>query len=91
MNSLELLKEKVGLLLKKHSALVAENAKLIKQIETQNNTIAGLKSDLAKVEQVGSNIDIEKAGVSVEEKDKMRKQLDSVIGEIDKILVTLND
>ncbi len=89
MKPLEQLNEKVGLLLKKTAALEKENALL-------KGTIAKHQDELRKTRQNSGSMDAVGAllasdAVGDEDKKEMRAKLDVVIGEIDKILATLND
>ena len=90
MQELQLLNEKLNLLLKKYTALQAENKRLRATVSEQTTSIDKLNKKLSGLEEglvanhIGSSMnDIQKTG--------MRKQLDTVINEIDKILNTLND
>jgi cell shape-determining protein MreC len=91
MQELELLNDKLDILLKKYTALQAENNRLketvgqqLKSIETLNANLASLEESMT-ANRIGDNLGDDN------EKNAMRKQLDNVIGEIDKILTTLND
>jgi predicted nucleic acid-binding Zn-ribbon protein len=91
MQELELLNNKLDLLLKKYAALQAENKSLKKTVSDQLKSIEKLNHKLASVEE---NMAAAQMGQSLgdnKDKDAMRKQLDTVIAEIDKILTTLND
>lgn len=90
MQELEILNGKLDMLLKKYSALLAENkslqqtlAKHLKVAEQQNKKLISLEEKMLNT-QIN-------AVLNDDEKDAMRKQLDNVIGEIDKILTTIND
>ena len=91
MNTLETLKDKVDLLLTKFATTEAENKRLKTTIANQNETIEVLNKKVATLEQNSMGINIDKIGMDEHEKENMRLQLDTVISEIDKILVTLND
>lgn len=91
MQELELLNSKLDLLLKKYAALQAENkslkvtlSKQLRSMETLNTKLGGLEENML-AQKMGSIV------TDPKEKESLRKQLDSVIGEIDKILITLND
>jgi hypothetical protein len=91
MQELQLLNDKIDLLLKKYTVAEAENRRLRDTVSYQqhaigllNEKLAGLAHDMTAV-QMGKNV------FDSKEKEDMRKQLDNVIGEIDKILNTLND
>ncbi|MBS1687489.1 MAG: hypothetical protein JSS96_02095 [Bacteroidetes bacterium] len=91
MQELQLLNEKLDLLLKKYTALQAENVRLKETVSKQLKSIEGLNSKLSSLEENIGSAQIGKAVISNEEKNGVRKQIDNVIGEIDKILNTLND
>jgi len=91
MQELQLLNEKLDLLLKKYTALQAENARLKDTVSKQLKSIEGLNSKLSSLEENIGSAQIGKAVISNDEKNGVRKQIDNVIGEIDKILNTLND
>lgn len=91
MQELQLLNDKLDVLLKKYITLQAENKRLKDTIDKQTESIQGLTGKLSDLEQNMVAVQIGKSVLSDEERIKMRKQLDSVIGEIDKILTTLND
>ena len=91
MQELELLNSKLDLLLKKYAALQAENkslkatiSKQLRSMETLNTKLEGLEENML-AEKIGSIV------TDPKEKAALRKQLDTVISEIDKILITLND
>lgn len=91
MQELELLNSKLDLLLKKYAALQAENNSLKEAMAKQRRSIEVLNT---KLEDLEENMLAQKIGTIVsdpKEKEALRKQLDTVISEIDKILVTLND
>lgn len=90
IQELQLLNKKLDLLLKKYAALQTENAKLQQTIEDQKATIAQRNTRIEELEQILVAAQTAKS-LTAEDKEVMRKQLDSVIGEIDKILKTLND
>jgi len=91
MQELQLLNEKLDLLLKKYTALQAENSRLKETVSKQLKSIEGLNSKLSSLEENIGSAQIGKAVISNDEKNGVRRQIDNVIGEIDKILNTLND
>ena len=91
MQELQLLNTKLDLLLKKYAALQSENKRLKQTITQQTKSIENLNSKLSELEQNMVAVQMGRSLLNDEEKIKMRKQLDNVIGEIDKILNTLND
>ena len=91
MQALDLLTNKLDMLLKKYAALEAENKRLKATIATQDKSVELLSKKLASLEQGMVSVRLGDTIMDEEEKDNMRRQLDHVIGEIDKILNTLND
>ncbi len=91
MEALDKLNKKIDTLLKKYAALEAENKRLKDTIAKEIKTTEKLNKKLASLEQNMVSVHIGKAVDNGEEQENMRRQLDSVIGEIDKILNTLND
>ena len=91
MEALDQLGKKLDMLLKKHTALEAENKRLKQIMAAQNKSVESLTKKVASLEQGMVSVRIGSATENEEEKDNMRHQLDSVIMEIDKILNTLND
>lgn len=91
MQELELLQDKLQLLIKKHLALKKENQLLKKTIASQAETLNDLNQKFDSIEQ---NVMLEQIGQKVlteEDKKAMKKQISNVIKEIDKLLVSLND
>lgn len=91
MQELNLLNDKVDKLLKKYAELQAENKRLKEAIGLKDEVAEAMSAKLASLEE---NMMAASIGTSVlNEKDKevVKKQLDTVLGEIDKILATLND
>lgn len=91
MQELQVLNDKLDLLLKKYAALQAENKRLKSTMAYQLQSIESLNDKLTSLEQDMLTIQVGRAVVNSNEKDDMRKQLDNIIGEIDKILHALND
>jgi chromosome segregation ATPase len=91
MQELQLLNTRLDMLLKKYAALQVENKSLKNTISKQTEAIHGLNGKLSDLEQNIVAVQITKTVLSEDEKQDMRNQLDNVIGEIDKILTTLND
>ncbi|RYE20703.1 MAG: hypothetical protein EOP51_17290 [Sphingobacteriales bacterium] len=91
MQDLQLLNDKLDALLRKHTALQAENKQLKEVVGNQLRAIESLNSELAAMEQNVAAKTLESTLGDTEDKVVLRKQLDSVISEIDKILNTLND
>lgn len=91
MQELQKLSEKLDLLLKKYGELQVENTRLkktvsdqLKEMEQLNRKFALLEDNMASV-QLGKNV------LTVNDKIAVTRQIDTVIGDIDKILATLND
>ncbi len=91
METFALLGDKIDLLLKKNADLEKENARLRATMEGQNKAIQRLNKKVTTLDNGMVSVHLAHADVSDEEKDNMRRQLDGVIAEIDKILTTLND
>ena len=91
MEELQLLSGKLDQLLKKYTALQSENAKLKAVIAEKETKAAQMDKKVAELEQNIVAVQIGKTMMNEEEKNKMRKQLDNVISEIDKIMAALND
>ena len=91
MQELQVLNDKLGVLLKKYTVLLAENERLKATISHQQKSIESLNTNLASLEQSMTASQLGNSLSDDKEKATMRKQLDNVISEIDKILTTLND
>ncbi len=91
MEAIDQLNKKLDMLLRKYSALESENKRLKETVAEQIKTTDKQKKKLASLEKEMVSVDMDTAGVDDAGKQNMREQLDSVIGEIDKILHTLND
>lgn len=91
MQELGTLQEKLDALLRRFAALKAENGRLRDTVQSQARTIGQLGEQLGKAEQQLMAVQLGTAVLEPEEKEAMRRQLDQVIVEIDKILTSLND
>jgi predicted nucleic acid-binding Zn-ribbon protein len=91
MLALDVLNSKIELLLRKYAALEAENKRLKEAMAQQEKTVDSLRKQLGDLENGMVSVHIGKAIDDAGEKENMRRQLDNVISEIDKILNTLND
>jgi hypothetical protein len=91
MQELQLLNDKLDMLLKKYAVAEAENKRLRDTVSYQQHAIGLLNEKLAGIEHNMAAVQMGKGVFDDKEKEGMRKQLDNVIGEIDKILNTLND
>ena len=91
METLSMLSDKLDQLLKKHAELEKENVRLRATIEGQNKAVQRLNKKVTSLDHGMVSVHLGKSEMSPEEKEDMRRQLDGVISEIDKILTTLND
>jgi len=91
MQALDTLNKKLDTLLRKYAALESENKRLKETIAKQIRAEEKLSKKLASLEHGMVSVHLGKAVDNDDEKENMRKQLDNVIAEIDKILITLND
>ncbi len=91
MHALDELNSKINALIKKYTAIEAENKRFRELIAKHEATEASLKKQLASLEQDMVSVDLGGTVGDKKEKENMRKQLDTLIGEIDVILNTLND
>lgn len=91
MQELDLLQNKLQLLLKKHQALKLENQRLKKTIVNQGEDIKSLNKKMEDIEQDRMLDQLGKKVLSNDEKKTMKKQISNVISEIDKLLHSLND
>jgi hypothetical protein len=91
MQALDILTGKLDLLLKKYAELQAENKRLAKTIGEQLKSIEQLNSKFQSLEENMVAIQLGKNFLDNNDKLAMTKQIDTVVGEIDKILATLND
>lgn len=91
MQALDELNSKLNLLLKKHAALEAENKRLRDAVTRHEKSEAKLNKQLTKLEKDMVSVNLKAAVNDDEDKQNMRRQLDLVITEIDRILTTLND
>jgi len=91
MQELDLLNSKLEILIKSYKSIQAENAGLKQTIVGQSETIQQLNTQVSTLEQQLADRQITDSFAEDKNKDVVRKQLDVVIGEIDKILNSLND
>lgn len=91
MQELDLLNSKLEMLIKKYTALQAENRSMKDTILHQSDAIQQLNAQIASLQQQVTDKQITESFAEDKNKDIVRKQLDVVIGEIDKILNSLND
>ena len=86
-----MLGSRVEALLKKYQSLQAEHAILRETAAAQKQTIESLTNRIASLEEDLVSVQMGRAVLSAEEKARMRRQLDQVISDIDKILGSLHD
>ncbi len=91
MEALDLLSKKLDLLLKKYAATESENKRLRETVAAQTRSLDDLGRKLSSLEKDMVSVHIGSTRENGEDNENMRRQLDSVIAEIDKILNTLND
>ncbi len=91
MQELQKLSEKLDLLLKKYGELQSENDRLKKTITEQLKSIETLNGKVGSLEGRIASVGLGQSVLSVNDKMAVTKEIDAVISEIDKILVSLND
>jgi regulator of replication initiation timing len=91
MNLLVSLNERIEMLIRKYSALQAENARLREQLSIQSAETARLNEALAVMQEKMLAMQIGQGVTDEQEKEKLKGQLDKLIAEIDHLLITLND
>ena len=86
MEALEQLKERLEQLIKQHKALKADHKKLTRLVASQQDKIAEQQQQIARqgVPPVFGALDDQT-------KIELRAQIDTLVGEIDNILLSLND
>lgn len=87
---MQLLNEKLDVLIKKYTAMKTENKQLKEAISQQLESIEALNNKLSILEEQMLSVQIGKTVSTDVEKASMKRQLDMVIAAIDKILVSLN-
>jgi len=91
MDPLQLLNEKIDILLRRYAALQAENIRLKETVAEQLRAIEQLNGNLAALEERMLGMQISTGLQDEEEKQELRRRLDKLIAEIDKMLISLND
>jgi soluble cytochrome b562 len=91
MEVLNELNSKVNLLLKRYAMLEAENKKLKATIEALSEKEKHMVAHIASLQDRMVSVNLNGTVTDDSEKAEMRKQLDILIGDIDRILNTLND
>ncbi len=91
MQELSLLNDKLDALLKKYALLQAENNRLSTTVADQKKEIETLSGKLTLLEENLMAAQMSTSLLNETDKEVVKKQLDTVLGEIDKLLATLND
>lgn len=91
MDPLQLLNEKIETLLRRYAALQAENNRLKDTVAGQLLAIEQLNGNLAGLEEKMLGMQIGTGLQDGQEKQELRRRLDKLIAEIDKMLISLND
>lgn len=91
MQEMTLLHTKLEQLLKKYTALQAENTDLLNTVRTQTEHLEKLNKKVAELEEELTTAKTAEALTGKDDKTAVRKQLNSLIGDIDKLLASLND
>jgi regulator of replication initiation timing len=89
MKELEILNDRVDRLLQQYTALQAENSQLQETIAQQKMKIEELEKKATT--RVKKESKVSDAPPDQVEKLAIRKEIDGLIAEIDKVLITLND
>lgn len=80
MKELELLQEKIGLLLEKSTLLKEENKRLHEALQAKQNAEQQLQTELANANTAAE-----------QDNQQLRDQVDAAIGELDKILSLIDE
>ncbi len=91
MQELSLLNDKLDALLKKYALMQAENNRLRTTVADQKKEIEALSGKLTLLEENLMAAQMSTSLLNETDKEVVKKQLDTVLGEIDKLLATLND
>lgn len=91
MQEFTLLHSKLEKLLKKYTALQAENEGLLETLRQQNESLSVLNKKVADLEDELATAKTADVITGNDDKAAVRKQLNSLIGDIDKLLSSLND
>jgi chromosome segregation ATPase len=91
MELLDELGNKVQALIKKYALLQAEHNSLQQTLTRQSAQITALTQQLDVTKAQLLAVEVAQALPDAGEKERVRKQLDAVIHEIDKVLTNLND
>jgi len=91
MEALHTLNDKLDVLIKRYSSAQDEIKRLRTIVEGQNSTIDSLSKKVKTLESGVATAQLGKKIAELGNKTDVRKQLDAIILEIDKIMITLND
>jgi glycerate-2-kinase len=91
MEGLNVLRNKVEALLRQHAAVKTALAEKTSALKAKEEELDIMRVQLHKAEERLLALEIGHAIPDAESRAASRRQLDAVIGEIDKILMTLND
>ncbi len=91
MELLANLNERIDLLLRKYTAMQAENNRLQDLLASQTAQITKLNTTLAAMEEKMLAMQIGQGVTDDKEKERLKGQLDKLIAEIDHLLISLND
>jgi hypothetical protein len=91
MANIELLRDKLDQLLRQYAVVKADVSKLKRVVDVKKEECAQLRRQLGLAEEQLLALQIGQAIPDAESRASSRKKLDTVIAEIDKILITLND
>ncbi|PSK88009.1 cell division protein ZapB [Taibaiella chishuiensis] len=86
MQELELLQQKLDALIRRFSALQAENERLEKSRQQLSGVITGQQQKLEQLETLlrSQSVALGAADMTGEQKEQLRQHLEQLIGEIDK-------
>ncbi|MCB0698931.1 MAG: hypothetical protein H6551_03865 [Chitinophagales bacterium] len=91
MEELTLLHTKLDKLLKKHAAMKAEKEGLEEELRKQKTELEKLNKKVTNLEGQLATAKTAEALTGKEDKTAVRKELDVLIGDIDKLLASLDD
>lgn len=91
MEELTLLHTKLDKLLKKYTALQTENNVLQETVRVQNKELKTMNKKVTDLENQLTTGNTAEVMISKDGKEAVHKQLDLLIGDIDKLLASLNE
>jgi cell division protein FtsB len=91
MEGIDALHDRVNALLKRFGSLTRERESLKKELNSMRAENEELRAQLRQAEEGLLALQISQSMPDAAVREQSRKKLDAVIGEIDKILTTLND